>query len=137
MLLLDTSAVSAFMHRRVAALERLGQEDPAEVFLCTPVAAEIEYALARLDVGSRRRELLDREFRRLRSAVRWTDWSEGAAAQFGFWKARLRERGDPIEDMDLVIASIALTLPARLATSNARHFSRIETLEVVDWSAPV
>ena len=134
MLLLDTSAVSAFMHRQRAALDRLHDEDPAGVYLCTPVAAEIEFGLSRLEVGSRRRSLLDREFRRLRSAVGWTDWGEAAAGEFGLWKARLQEQGNPIEDMDLIIASIALTLPARLATSNARHFARIEALEIVDWS---
>lgn len=100
-----------------------------------PVAAEIELGLALLAVGSRRRALLDREYRRLRSAVRWAGWTEPAASEFGLWKARLREQGNPIEDLDLVIASIALTLPGRLATANARHFTRIETLEVVDWSA--
>lgn len=134
MLLLDTSAVSAFMHRRRTTLDRLRDEDPSRVYLCTPVAAEIEYGLSLLAPGSRRRTLLDLEYRRLRSAVRFVEWSEAAAAEFGASKARLRGQGRPIEDMDLIIASIALTLPARLATMNARHFARIVDLRVVDWS---
>jgi len=134
MLLLDTSAVSAFMHRRRTALDRLRHEDPSSVYLCTPVAAEIEFGLALLAPGSRRRGLLDREYRRLRSAVRFADWTEAAAAEFGSCKARLRGQGRPIEDMDLIIASVALTLSARLATMNTRHFDRIGDLRVVDWS---
>jgi tRNA(fMet)-specific endonuclease VapC len=134
-LLLDTSVVSALMHRDRAALERLRLEDPSSVYLCTPVAAEIEYGLALLASESRRRALLEREYRLLRSAVRFTDWNESAASDFGLWKVRLRERGKPVDDMDLIIASVALTLPARLATSNPRHFARIEVLSVVDWSA--
>lgn len=136
MLLLDTSAASAFMHRRPDALRRLHQEDRSTVYLCTPVAAEIHFGLSRLAPGSRRRHLLAAEFQRLRAAVRWIDWNEAASRTFGHWKATLQHRGTPIEDMDLAIASIALGLPARLATANVRHFARIDDLELSDWSTP-
>ena len=53
---------------------------------------------------------------------------------FGQWKATLQHRGTPLADMDLAIASIALSLPARLATANIRHFARIEDLDLVEWS---
>ena len=136
MLLLDTSAVSAFMHRRPDALHRLAGQDPSTVYLCAPVAAEIHFGLSRLPAGSNRRRLLTHEFQRLRAALRWVDWNESATLTFGHWKAILQERGTPIEDMDIAIASIALSLPARLATANLRHFARIDDLELVDWSAP-
>ncbi len=136
MLLLDTSAASAFMHRRPDALRRLHEEDPSAVYLCAPVAAEIHFGLSRLTPDSRRRRLLADEFQRLRAAVRWMDWNKAAARAFGRWKATLQHRGTPLEDMDLAIASIALSLPARLATANIRHFARVDELELVDWSAP-
>ena len=133
-LLLDTSAASRIMRREPDALRRLRSEDPGRVFLCTPVAAEIRFGLSRLEAGSRRRLLLVREFERLRTALRWKDWTEPASLAFGHWKRLLQQRGTPIEDMDLAIASIAITLPARLATGNMRHFSRIEDLDAQDWS---
>lgn len=136
MLLLDTSAVSAFMHRRPDALQRLREQDPTTVYLCAPVTAEIRFGLSRLIPGSARRSLLTAEFQRLRAAVRWTDWNEAAAQAFGLWKATLQHRGTPIEDMDLAIASVALSLPAQLATANLRHFARIDDLSLVDWTAP-
>ncbi len=135
MLVLDTSAVSAVMHGDSGALHRLRDEDPSGVYLCTPVAAEIRFGLSRLETGSRRRQLLEKEFRRLRAALRWTDWTEPATLAFGHWKAVLQERGTPIEDMDLAIASVAVGLSARLATLNARHFSRVDDLQVDDWTA--
>ena len=135
MLLLDTSAASEIMRRRPNALRRLRDEHPSEVWLCTPVAAEIHFGLSRLSDGSVRKRLLESEFENLRAAVRWTDWSEPASLAFGHWKTLLQQRGTPIEDMDLAIASIALALPARLATLNVRYFSRIEELQVDDWSA--
>lgn len=135
MLLLDTSAVSKIMRRRPAALRRLRDEDPGAVVLCAPVAAEIRFGLARLDAGSRKRRLLEHEFERIHAAVRWVDWTEPASRAFGHWKAILQKRGTPVEDMDLAIASVAVSLPAQLATGNVRHFARIEDLDLDDWSA--
>lgn len=136
MILLDTSAASAFMHRRPHALRLLRKQDPSTVYLCAPVAAEVHFGLSRLPPESRRRRLLSDEFQRLHTAVRWIDWSEAATRAFGHWKAALQRRGTPLEDMDLAIASIALVLPAQLATKNIRHFGRIDDLDIVDWSEP-
>ena len=130
MLLLDTSTTSAFMHRDPRASRRLRDEDPTTVYLCAPVAAEICFGLARPRAGSRRQRLLASAFGRLRAALRWADWSEPASSAFGQRKATLRQRGTPTGDKDLAKASIALRLPARLA----RHFARIDDLELVDWS---
>lgn len=134
MLLLDTSAASEILRRRPDALRRLRDEDPSRVWLCAPVAAEIHFGLSRLPDGSSRRGLLESEFRNLRTVLRWIDWNESASRAFGRWKALLQQRGTPIEDMDMAIASIALSIPARLATCNVRHFTRIDDLEVDDWS---
>jgi tRNA(fMet)-specific endonuclease VapC len=134
MLLLDTSAVSAVMHRIPAALARLRHREPWKVVLCSPVAAEIHYGLARLPTGSRRRLLLSSEFERLREVAHWSDWSETAAREFGRHKALLEERGTRLDDMDLIVASVALTLRACVATFNSRHFTRIEGVEVEDWA---
>jgi tRNA(fMet)-specific endonuclease VapC len=134
MLLLDTSAVSALMHRSAEALALLSEETPADVVLCSPVAAEIEYGLARLAAGSRRRRLLEGEYRRLRAAVRWSDWTEDAAVEFGRLKPALEEAGKRLDDMDLIVASVAIALGARVATLNARHFARVPGLDVADWA---
>jgi len=133
MLLLDTTAVSDLMHRRADALGRLREERPRDVVLCSPVAAEINLGLERLLPGSRRRELLAAEFGRLRDVLIWADWDEPAALRFGTLKAALQADGTPIDDMDLVIASISLTVGARLATSNLRHFELVPGLVVDDW----
>jgi tRNA(fMet)-specific endonuclease VapC len=133
MLVLDTSAVSAVMHGLEFALERLRAERPSEVVLVAPVAAEIAFGLARLAGGSRRRRLLEDEYLGLRNAVRWADWTEDAAGEFGRQKARLEKAGRMIEDVDIAIAAIALVLDARVATLNAKHFKRIGGLSVEDW----
>lgn len=135
MVVLDTSALSAVMHRRPAALERLRRLGPADVVICAPAAAEVHFGLERLPVGSRRRELLARELQLLRRAARWADWTEPASVSFGKMKAALENAGQRIDDMDVAIAALASHLNAAVATCNVRHFERVEGLTVQDWSA--
>lgn len=110
------------------------QTESASALLCSPVAAEIRFGLERMEPGSHRRRLLEAEYHRLRAAVAWEDWNESAALMYGRIKASLEARGLPVDDMDLIIASVALACGAALATRNARHFQRIEGLEIQDWS---
>jgi len=100
-----------------------------------PVAAEIQYGIARLPPHSRRTRLLRGEYARWRAMLRWLTWDEGASLVFGEQKARLEARGSRLDDMDLAVAAIALAHGHGVATCNARHFIRIDGLQVFDWSA--
>ncbi len=134
MIVLDTSAVSALMTREPRVMSTLAQHSPDQLVLCAPVAAEIRFGLETLDPASRRRRMLAREYQRLRDALKWCDWTEDAARIFGEQKARLQRSGLLVGDMDLVIGSIALALPAAVATLNIRHFARLDGLECHDWT---
>ena len=134
MLVLDTTAVSDIMHRKPEALDRLRDLKPRDVILSAPVLAEIRFGLERLDPRSRRRQLLEVELQRLHDVIGWADWDQESAGLFGSIKSDLQARGKPIDDMDLVIASIALSLGAAVATSNVRHFERIPGLSIEVWS---
>lgn len=136
MIILDTSAVSTVMHRLKSSLERLAEHSPADIVLSAPVAAEVSLGLARLGTTTKRRRLLEGEYRRLREIVRWVDWTESAAWQFGILKARLRSRGRMIDDLDIAIGSIAIEMGARVATHNAKHFRELEGVDVDDWGPP-
>ncbi len=52
------------------------------------------------------------------------------ARLFGFERYRLRRRGEPIGDMDLLIAATAVRHDLTLLTNNRRHFDRIPDLAV-------
>ena len=136
MVVLDTNVVSAVMHRLPEALSRLEAYRPNDLVLCSPVAAEIHYGLARLAARSRRRRTLEAEYLRLRDAVGWSDWTESAALEFGRQKARLEHRGERLADLDIVVGSIAMSVGAAVATRNVRHFARLDGLTVDDWSTP-
>ncbi len=48
--------------------------------------------------------------------------------------ATLRRNGTPVDDIDLLIAGIAISNNLILITHNQNHFSRIQNLEWQDWS---
>lgn len=48
--------------------------------------------------------------------------------------AELRLQGQPIDDIDLLIAGTALAQQRILVTRNREHFQRIAGLEITDWS---
>ncbi|ORC28818.1 VapC toxin family PIN domain ribonuclease [Marispirochaeta aestuarii] len=53
---------------------------------------------------------------------------------YGEYKALLSKTGIVIDDMNLLIASTAITHNLILVTNNVRHFRRIKELEIDNWS---
>jgi tRNA(fMet)-specific endonuclease VapC len=53
---------------------------------------------------------------------------------YGEYKAILSGAGTLIDDMDLLIAATAISHNLILVTNNSRHFSRVEGLEIENWS---
>jgi predicted nucleic acid-binding protein len=133
-LVLDTSALSRLMQAEPVAVGHAGEHRPGDLFVAPPVAAEIQFGIARLQGGSRRVQLLRLQYRRWRALTQWLPWTETASEIFGEQKARLEARGTLIEDMDIAVAAIAMAHGFGVATCNARHFGRIEGLPVDDWS---
>jgi len=136
-LALDTSALSRLMRADPLTLEHAGIHRPGDLFLPPPVAAEIQFGMARLPAASRRARLLRAQYRRWRALVEWLPWTESASDLFGDHKARLQAHGVLIEDMDIAVAAIAMAHGFGVATCNARHFTRVEGLRVDDWSEPL
>ncbi len=48
--------------------------------------------------------------------------------------AKLRNKGKPVDEIDLLIAGVAIANDLVLVTHNTKHFQRIETLIIEDWS---
>ncbi len=53
---------------------------------------------------------------------------------FAELRAELNAAGLPLDDMDLLIASTALSQNLVLVTNNERHFSRVSGLSLENWS---
>ena len=58
------------------------------------------------------------------------DFTFRAAEYYGEIYSDLKERGELIGDMDILVASISLASDEKLITGNIKHFSRIRGLEI-------
>ena len=48
--------------------------------------------------------------------------------------SKMRKAGTPVDDIDLLIAGIAIENELVLVTNNEKHFARIPGLEIQNWS---
>jgi tRNA(fMet)-specific endonuclease VapC len=129
MIILDSDHWVALLRGR---LDLRGRVAPSEELAMTAISlAELSHGacksaraadnLARLDV--------------LAALTVVLSFDEGAARRFGALKAELERAGAGLSDLDLQIASIALTRQCVLVSHNRRHFDRVPELVVDDWLA--
>lgn len=130
---LDTTVASALMRAEAAASSHLLAAHPADVLLPQPTIAELRYGLSRLPASRRKREL-ERRLAILLAAVARAEWSDEVSRRFGELKADLERRGERVDDFDVAIAAHAVAHDATVVTRNTRHFVRIRSLRVEDWS---
>lgn len=127
MIVLDTNVISETMRakpdRRV--VQWLDRQNPSNLYLCAPVLAEIFHGIARLDASVRKTPLLDlcREMVAQVFHGRVLPLDAAAAEAYGSIVAQREAHGRPITVIDAMIAAIARSNNAELATRNTRDFT--------------
>lgn len=129
--MLDTDAASYLIKGRSPGIAaRLAELSPSAVCVSAVTRAELMYGLKRLPAGHRL-HLGVRQFLRL---VRVPAWDATAADYYADIRHALASAGQPIGELDMMIAAHALALDAVLVTNNMRHFARIAApLVTVNW----
>jgi tRNA(fMet)-specific endonuclease VapC len=132
--LLDTGIAQDFMNRRNGVLERADQERHRghRIGICVPVLGELWSGIE----GSISRE---RNAQRLRHALsRLVVWpyDTGAAEEFGRVFAELRRRDRPMQQIDIQIAAVALTLGNTIVVSSDSDITAVPGLTVENWTTP-
>jgi tRNA(fMet)-specific endonuclease VapC len=74
------------------------------------------------------------DYRRFAAANNVLPLTAAAVERAAVLYADLRTRGTPVDDIDLLIAGIALENRLPVATGNRSHFERIAGLDVQIWS---
>ena len=125
--LLDTNVIIEILRHNdeiITKVENVGQEN---CYISEITIAELLYGAVRgnnpknfLDV-----ERIEQEFEVL--SIR------PAYKQYAVARNQLRQKGTPIDHMDLFIASVAIHNNMTLVTHNTKHFLRIEGLMLDDW----
>jgi tRNA(fMet)-specific endonuclease VapC len=127
--LLDTNTVSFIFKGNEAVLRRLSSIPMAQVAISAVTEGELRFGLARRPEATRLRQIVE-EFL-LRVAI--LPWDSEAAQQYGRLRAGLEELGQPMGNLDTMIAAHALSAGAVLVT-NDKAFTRIKKLKIDDWT---
>jgi len=125
--LLDTDHCIAILRKQLDLREHVS---PDEELATTAIS------VAELTHGANRSQRRDDNLARLEvflSALSILPFDEAAGRRFGILKAELDARGEPLDNLDLQIASIAIETDSVLLTNNARHFKRVNGLRLLNW----
>jgi predicted nucleic acid-binding protein len=127
MILLDTNILSEGMKPQPDRIvESWFNAQPwKSLYLCTPVLAELRYGIERLAVGRRKRFLSDvvDQIENELYRGRILTFDPVAAAHYGRVMAKREQLGRRMQQMDVLIAAIALTHGAAVATRDAGDFA--------------
>lgn len=139
MILLDTNVLSELMAAEPdpAVFAFVDEKPRASLYTAAIVEAEILAGVARLPEG-RRRRALEEDARRLFAeefSGRVLPFDRAAAAHYGAILAARRAAGRPLEGFDGLIAAIARTAGATVATRNIADFEGCGVALVDPWQA--
>jgi tRNA(fMet)-specific endonuclease VapC len=130
--LLDTDIASYIIKSKSAAIgRRLTAIPPAQLAISAVTRAELMYGLKRLPANHPLQATVG-QFLRI---IRVLAWEPEAADRYAEIRHQLVTTGQPIGEMDMMIAAHALALGATLVTNNMRHYERIEgPLLLENWT---
>jgi tRNA(fMet)-specific endonuclease VapC len=129
LILLDTNTVIYYLKGVETVVGRLHATSRHEVAIPSLTVYEIEYGNRK--TGSPRRRAV---VSALLGAITHVPFDFEAAQEAARIRVELEARGQVIGPMDLLIAGIAVSRGAVLATSNTREFSRVKHLRLIDWT---
>ena len=129
--MLDTDTASYLIKGKSRVIEdKLAVLVPAMVCISVMTRAELQYGLKRLPTDHRL-HLAVSQFLKI---VRILPWDAEAADWYATIRHQLVSTGQPIGEMDMMIAAHSLSAGAVLVTNNSRHFERIEApLILKNW----
>ena len=129
MILLDTNiCIHVINARPPGVLERFRQHRMGEIGLCSVVAAELAYGVAKSG-SPRNRQALEMFL----APLIILPFDEAALWAYGDLRAELERKGTPIGALDTMIAAHAFSQQSTLVTNNTREFARVPGLALENW----
>ena len=131
-LMLDTNICIYIIKQQPASvLQHFLEHQVGDIGISSITLAELRYGVAKSKHREKNTNALDEFIIPLDIA----SFDEEAALAYGDIRTNLEKAGTPIGAMDMLIAAHALSLGVALVTNNTREFSRIPSLDVVDWTS--
>jgi tRNA(fMet)-specific endonuclease VapC len=132
--LFDTGIASDYMNRRNQVYDRARDEVRRGnvIGICVPVLAELFY-------GAENSASRDRTIQQIRLSIpSWRIWpfTNDAAEEYGRLAAELQRIGRPMQQIDIMIAAIAMTLGNTTVVSADSDLAAVPGLSVENWATP-
>jgi tRNA(fMet)-specific endonuclease VapC len=129
--LLDTNAVSYILRKAsVHFSARFEASHLTQSGISVVTEAELLFGLARRPQA----HVLAASVHTLLHKITILPWTSASARIYAEIRADLERKGQPMDDMDMMIAAEAIIQNALLVTSDAT-FRRIDSLKTEDWTA--
>ena len=128
--LLDTTTISDYLRRNEQVTSAILKINPNNIYISAISKYEIAYGLYKKPNLIPKLSSPLAEFYRLTNDL---PFSSDIALVAGKIANDLKVIGKPIGVPDVLIAATAKYENLTLVTSNTKHFSRIEELELIDW----
>jgi len=131
-ILLDTNiCIHVINAKPPEVLERFRKYRMGEIGLCSVVAAELAYGVAKSG-SARNRDALEMFL----APLIILPFDVAALWVYGDLRAELERKGTPIGALDTMIAAHALSNKSILVTNNSREFARVPGLALENWVQP-
>lgn len=139
MIILDTNVLSEMTNpaRHPAPMRWLDSQNPDELWTTVINAYELRFGVELLPAGKRRAKMMQELEDLLDSflELKIVPLEMTAVEQAARLAADRRRRGVTVEVRDVMIAGIAISRQATLATRNVRHFDDLPVPVVNPWEA--
>ncbi|MGJ3251824.1 MAG: type II toxin-antitoxin system VapC family toxin [Elainellaceae cyanobacterium] len=128
--LLDTDICIYWLKGREAVRQNILSQSWNTLAICVITVAELYYGAynsQRVDTNLAKAE-------QFIAGLQVLSLEMASLKVYGKLKSQLRQAGQPLADLDLLIASIALAHNRVLVTNNLRHYERIPDLQLQNWA---
>ena len=128
--MLDTNiCIYAIKHKPASVFMQLQKINPEDVCISSVTYAELVHGVEKSEAIERNRLALSL----LLSNIEIMSFDVNAADAYGKIRADLEKKVTPIGPLDMMIAGHALSLGYTVVTNNAKEFSRVDGLKIVNW----
>jgi tRNA(fMet)-specific endonuclease VapC len=128
--MLDTNIASYIIKGNAPAVYRKLNRIPiSQLFISAVTEGELRYGVERLPGATKLQQIVEEFLRR----VTILPWDSDAAKNYGHLRSDLERSGQPLDNLDLMIAAHALATGSILVTSD-RAFTRVKKLKIENWT---
>jgi tRNA(fMet)-specific endonuclease VapC len=126
--MLDTDISSYVIRRRPAQVAERFEHHAGELCVSVITAAELRFGAEKAG-----RAELTQLVEAYLARIAILDWTDAVTFHYARLRAALERAGEPVGNLDLLIASHALTEGATMVTNNLHHFASVPGLSIEEW----